>query len=137
MWQSICNTAKLQYCHTVVMMNTITTYGGGELFTLVFNGIAALFNTQNGVLIPLINVGLVVGLTYVVILMLFRNHLIEGVKWFLWVIVATNLIFLPKTKIHIHDPLTNYHRNIDNVPLALGLLSLHSWQQIPAQKAYC
>lgn len=102
------------------MEHIITTYGGGELFTLVFNGIAALFNTQNGVLIPLINVGLVVGLTYVVILMLFRNHLIEGIKWFLWVIVATNLIFLPKTRIHIHDPLTNYHRNIDNVPLALG-----------------
>ena len=101
-------------------MNVITTYGGGELFTLVFNGIATLFNTRNGFLNHLINIGLMVGLTYVVILMLFRNHLIEGVRWFLWVVVATNLIFLPKTSIHIHDPLNSYHRNVDNVPLALG-----------------
>jgi conjugal transfer mating pair stabilization protein TraG len=102
------------------MMNIITTYGGGELFTLVFNGIAGLFNTRQGILIPLMNMGLMVGLTYVVILMLFRNQLIEGVKWFLWVIVATNLIFLPKTRVHIHDPLNNYHRDVDHVPLALG-----------------
>ncbi|MBY0501635.1 MAG: conjugal transfer protein TraG N-terminal domain-containing protein [Alphaproteobacteria bacterium] len=105
------------------MIHVITTYGGGELFTLVFNGIAALFESRNGILYPLIRIGLMVGLVYVVILMLFRNQLIEGVKWFLWVIVATNLIFLPKTRIHIHDPLTQYHRDIDHVPLALGVFA--------------
>ncbi|MBY0293598.1 MAG: conjugal transfer protein TraG N-terminal domain-containing protein, partial [Alphaproteobacteria bacterium] len=101
-------------------VHVITTYGGGELFVLVFDGIAALFKTQNGILFPLMRIGLMVGLVYVVILMLFRSQLIEGVKWFLWVIVATNLIFLPKTRIHIYDPLNNYHRDVDNVPLALG-----------------
>ena len=101
-------------------MHVITTYGGGELFVLVFDGIAAVFKTQNGILFPLMRIGLMVGLVYVVILMLFRSQLIEGVRWFLWVIVATNLIFLPKTRIHIYDPLNNYHRDVDNVPLALG-----------------
>ncbi|MBP6950946.1 MAG: conjugal transfer protein TraG N-terminal domain-containing protein [Alphaproteobacteria bacterium] len=101
-------------------MHVITTYGGGELFALVFDGIATLLNTRKGVLIPLINIGLMVGLTYVVVLMLFRSQLIDGIRWFLWVVVATHLIFLPKTRIHIHDPLNNYHRDVDNVPLALG-----------------
>lgn len=103
------------------MHNVITTYGGGELFTLVFNGIAALFKADNtGMVIVLIRVGLMVGSVYVVILMLFQNQLIEGVRWFLWVVVATNLIFLPKTTIFIHDPLTKVHTKIDNIPLALG-----------------
>lgn len=102
-------------------MHVITTYGGGELFFLVFNGIAALFKTDHtGLVMSLIRVGLTVGSVYVVVLMLFRHQLEEGLKWFLWVIVATNLIFLPKTRIHIHDPLNNYHRDVDHVPLALG-----------------
>lgn len=103
------------------MHNVITTYGGGELFTLVFNGIAALFKTDNtGMVIVLIRVGLMVGSVYVVILMLFQNQLIEGVRWFLWVVVATNLIFLPKTTIFIHDPLTKTQTKVDNIPFALG-----------------
>ena len=106
------------------MSYVITTYGGGELFFLVFNGIAALFNEANGgILGPLIHLGLLVGSVYVTILMLFRNQLIEGIRWLLWVIVVTNLLFLPKTRIHIYDPLNNYHRDVDHVPLTLGLFA--------------
>jgi len=39
---------------------------------------------------------------------------------FLWVVVATNLLFLPKTTIFIHDPLCNTKSKVDNVPFALG-----------------
>jgi len=103
------------------MNHVITTYGGGELFYLVFNGIAALFKTDHtGILMPLIRVGLTVGLFYVVILMLFKNQLIEGFKWFLWVIIATNLIFLPKTTLIIHDPLTKDKYTVGDVPFALA-----------------
>ncbi|OJW47881.1 MAG: hypothetical protein BGO67_03050 [Alphaproteobacteria bacterium 41-28] len=106
------------------MHHVITTYGGGELFTLVFNGIAALFKEDyTGMVMTLIRVGLMVGSVYAVILMLFRNQLFEGVKWFLWVVVATNLIFLPKTTIFIHDPLTETKTKIDNVPFALGVFA--------------
>lgn len=106
------------------MTNAITTYGGGELFFLVFNAIAALFKEdRTGLLIPMIHLGLLVGSLYVVVLMLFQNQLIHGVRWLLWVIVATNLLFLPKTRIHIHDPLTTYHRDVDGVPLALGVFA--------------
>lgn len=103
------------------MNHVITTYGGGELFELVFNGIAALFRTDHtGLVMSLIRVGLTVGSVYVVILMLFKNQVIEGFKWFLWVLVATNLLFLPKTTIWIHDPLCNMKKKIDHVPFALG-----------------
>lgn len=103
------------------MEYVITTYGGGELFTLVFNAIAALFKSdQTGMVLSLIRVGLMVGLVYVVILMFFQSTLIEGMKWFLWVVIATNLLFLPKTTIYIHDPLTKTKNKVDNVPFALG-----------------
>lgn len=106
------------------MNHVITTYGGGELFTLVFNGIAALFKTDHtGIVMSLIRVGLMVGSVYVVIIMLFKNQVIEGFKWFLWVIVSTNLLFLPKTTIFIHDPLCNTKSKVDNVPLALGIFA--------------
>lgn len=103
------------------MNHIITTYGGGELFTLVFNGIAALFKEdRTGMVMSLIRVGLMVGSVYVIILMLFRQQLIEGMRWFLWVVIATNLIFLPKTTIFIHDPLSNTKNKVDHVPYALG-----------------
>lgn len=105
-------------------MHIITTYGGGELFTLVFNGIAALFRTDHtGLVMMLIRVGLTVGSVYVVILMLFKNQVIEGFKWFLWVVIATNLLFLPKTTVWIHDPLCNTKSKVDNVPFALGVFA--------------
>ncbi|MDP4154878.1 MAG: conjugal transfer protein TraG N-terminal domain-containing protein [Bacillota bacterium] len=103
------------------MNHVITTYGGGELFALVFNGIAALFKTdRTGLVMSLIRVGLTVGSLYVVILMLFKSQVVEGLKWFLWVLVATNLLFLPKTTVWIHDPLCNTKNKIDNIPFALG-----------------
>ncbi|MBX9621601.1 MAG: conjugal transfer protein TraG N-terminal domain-containing protein [Alphaproteobacteria bacterium] len=103
------------------MEHVITTYGGGELFVLVFNGIAALFKTNHtGLVMPLIRIGLMVGSVYMLILMLVRSRLEEGLKWLLWVIIATNLLFLPKTTIWIHDPLTNTRAKVDHVPFALG-----------------
>ena len=105
-------------------MNTITTYGGGELFFLVFNGIAVLFNQDHrGIIGPLVHLGLLVGSVTVTVSMLFRNQLIEGIRWLLWVIIVTNLLFLPKTRIHIHDPLNHYHRDVDHVPLTIGLFA--------------
>ena len=109
------------------MNHVITTYGGGELFTLIFNGIAALFKTDGtGLVMSLIRVGLTVGSVYVVILMLFKSQVIEGLKWFLWVVVATNLLFLPKTTVYIYDPLVspeNRNNKVDGVPLALGVFA--------------
>lgn len=103
------------------MEHVITTYGGGELFTLVFNAIAALFKAdRTGMVMTLIRIGLMVGSVYVVILMFLRNNLQEGLKWFLWVVVATNLLFLPKTTVWIDDPLTKTKEKVDHVPFALG-----------------
>ena len=66
------------------MNHVITTYGGGELFYLVFNGIADLFKTDHtGLVTSLIRVGLTIGSVYVMVLMLFRHQLEEGLKWFL------------------------------------------------------
>lgn len=103
------------------MEHVITTYGGGELFVLVFNGIAALFKTDHtGFVMPLIRIGLMVGSVYMLILMLVRSSLEEGLKWLLWVVIATNLLFLPRTTVFIHDPLTKIRAKVDHVPFALG-----------------
>ncbi len=106
------------------MEYVITTYGGGELFILVFNAIAALFKAdRTGMVMTLIRVGLMVGSVYVVILMFLRSSLHEGLRWFLWVVVATNLLFLPKTTVYVHDPLTKTKEKIDHVPFALGFFA--------------
>ena len=103
------------------MAHVITTYGGGELFMLVFDAIAALFKAdRTGMVMSLIRIGLMVGSVYVVMLMFFKSSLQEGAKWFLWVVVATNLLFLPKTTVYIDDPLTKIRGKVDNVPFALG-----------------
>jgi hypothetical protein len=56
--------------------------------------------------------------------MFLKISLQEGAKWFLWVVVATNLLFFPKTTVYIHDPLTKIRGKVDNVPFALGALQV-------------
>ncbi|MBP9691734.1 MAG: conjugal transfer protein TraG N-terminal domain-containing protein [Alphaproteobacteria bacterium] len=103
------------------MEHVITTYGGGELFTLVFDAIAALFKEdRTGMVMSFIRIGLIVGSVYTLMLMFVRSSLQEGAKWFFWVVVATNLLFLPKTTIFIYDPLTKVREKVDHVPFALG-----------------
>ena len=56
------------------MAHVITTYGGGELFTLVFDAIASLFKAdRTGMVMSLIRIGLMVGSVYVVMLMFFKS----------------------------------------------------------------
>ncbi|MBP9691881.1 MAG: conjugal transfer protein TraG N-terminal domain-containing protein, partial [Alphaproteobacteria bacterium] len=86
--------------------------------------IAALFKAdRTGMVMTLIRIGLMVGSVYVVILMFLRNNLQEGLKWFLWVVVATNLLFLPKTTVWIDDPLMKTKEKVDHVPFALGFFA--------------
>jgi hypothetical protein len=58
------------------MEHVITTYGGGELFILVFDAIAALFKAdRTGMVMSLMRVGLMVGSVYVLMLMFFKSSL--------------------------------------------------------------
>ncbi len=104
------------------MNNAITTYGGGEIFYYVFQGIATILG-GGGLINGVIRLTAIVGIIWALLLMNAQNSLDIGVRWFLWFLVVTNVFFLPKTTVWIKDPLVYKSYKVDNVPLALGVFA--------------
>lgn len=105
------------------MEQVITTYGGGEVFYYVFNGIAALFTSDGGVINNMTRLALTVGAFWVMTQTFVRNELFTKAQWLMWVLAATTLLTVPKTTVFIHDPIQNVRYKVDNVPLALGTMA--------------
>lgn len=104
------------------MEHVITTYGGGEAFTQIFNAIASITGNA-GFFTNLIHITLVVSAFYTLVLMLYRQQIEEGARWFFWVLLVTTILLLPKGTIYIHDPLSKTKNKVDNVPLVLGMFA--------------
>lgn len=104
------------------MQHVIHTYGGGEIFHYVFQGISALLG-GGGFLNNMIRMAAIVGAFWALLLMVIKNSLDIGIRWFFWFLIITNVFFLPKTTVWIDDPLVHKKYKIDNVPLALGLFA--------------
>ena len=104
------------------MENTVYTYGAGELLAQVFNGIAALINSENGVLFnPLVSFAAAVGLVWSIANMVYGDQVTGFIKnWVVPFYLSLALFFIPSTRVHIHDQVTGFRYTVDNVPWGLG-----------------
>ena len=101
----------------------ITTYGGGDAFYYVFQGIATLMNEQ-GLMNALFRLGGMVGIAWVFVMVTFKNAWEQAFLWLFWFMTATLVLFTPKATVWIKDPLTMQSPNkVDNVPFALAALA--------------
>ena len=102
------------------MNYTITTYGGGEAFYYVFQGIAALMDSQ-GFINNIFRLGGTVGILWVFVMITFKNAWEQALLWLFWFMVATLVLFTPKSTVWIKDPLSfQSPSKVDNVPFALA-----------------
>lgn len=103
------------------MENIVHTYGAGEMLAQVFNAIASLMNSSTGVLYkPLVSFSLSLGLMWSVAMMIYGDVTGFFKGWMAPMILALSLVFVPTTRVHIHDQVTGYRYTVDNVPWGLG-----------------
>ena len=98
--------------------HVIITYGGGETLEQVFNAIALVFKDNefmNAMYIAAVLFGF-----WVVVTALSKGDGFMPIKWFVWFVISTELVLLPKTSVLIKDPLTKFERPVANVPYVLG-----------------
>lgn len=101
---------------------SIITYGAGEVLETTFNAIASLLNSKTGSLYqPLARFSLMLGLLWSTVSMVYGNPMRLLTNWFLPFNMALMLFFVPSTKVIIHDTVTGYNYNVDNVPWGLGV----------------
>ena len=103
------------------MEYTIVTYGAGELLHTTFNAIAALINGKSGSLFqPLVRFSLMLGYGWGILSMIGPKQGEFLKSWFVPSFLALTFLFTPTCKVHIHDSVTNYRKDVDNVPWGLG-----------------
>lgn len=106
------------------MENIITTYGGGEALRYIFNGIAMILSLEHGFANNLLHLSGVIGILWSSSIMYMRSSLQAGMMWFGWFLLATSVLFIPRTSLIIKDellPIKTY--KVDNVPMVLAVIS--------------
>ena len=118
--------------------NIIYTYGGGEVLYYVFNGLAAILGggAKDSTLMQILKLASVVGGFWAIISIIIRNNLMVGISWFMWFLIATELLFIPKVPVIIKDPVNGYQRSVPNVPFGLAFVAgtLNQFGQIMTEK---
>lgn len=105
------------------MTYVIHSYGGGEVLYYIFEGVATILG-GSGFISNIMRLSAVIGAVWAMVLMFAQNNPMVGVRWFLWFLAVSNVLFLPKATLYIKDPLTQkLPYKIDNVPLALAAFS--------------
>ena len=105
------------------MSYMITTYGGGEAFYYVFEGLATVLSS-GGFLNNIFRLGGFLGVSWTFVLMIFRQAYEQAFFWLFWFLTATQVLFGPKATVWIKDPLSfQAPRKVDHVPFALALLA--------------
>jgi len=103
-------------------MNTIYTYGGGEVLFTIFNGVAAFMN--GGYMNTIILFSLGVGSVFFVLKTIgVTNALTILPRYWIPMLVMVNVLFVPQTRIVIQDKVQTRQYVVENVPLFLGVFA--------------
>ena len=106
------------------MDNVIYTYGGGEVLYYVFNAIAVIFGGgAGGLFTAMLRLATSIGGFWAIVNIILKNNVMHGINWFVWFLLATEIFFIPRTSVLIKDPITQFERHVDNVPLGLAVIS--------------
>ncbi len=104
----------------------IYTFGNGEVLHGIFNSIAMCINGGNGTLFePLKRMALIIGAFWAAMYALCGDQVKVMTHWILPTAVFMNVLFVPTATVWIHDPVTNYHEKVDNVPRGLASFAGH------------
>lgn len=101
------------------MASVIYTYGGGEVLFKVFNGVALLFSSKNGIAQNIITFMTAVALMWAAIEGIRQGSFKPQLNWMVKYIIIMMLVITPKGTVWINDTVTNSRFKIDNIPIGL------------------
>ncbi|MBN9343785.1 MAG: conjugal transfer protein TraG N-terminal domain-containing protein [Holosporales bacterium] len=110
------------------METTIYTLGGGEIFSLIFNGIASLISGAEGhkgiFFNPFVRIGALTGLLIALTQTLWRDQMEIIRSFFMPFIIMLFVILTPTTTVHIIDNLVGRKEYVvAHVPFGLGFVA--------------
>lgn len=106
------------------MVFTVVTYGAGEILSYTFNAIAAILNSQSGSLYqPLVRLGLIVGLLWATVAMVYGEKARFIHNWLIPFYLALALFFAPTSTVYVKDSVSGSRFKVDNVPWGLGMIA--------------
>ncbi|MBN9344498.1 MAG: conjugal transfer protein TraG N-terminal domain-containing protein [Holosporales bacterium] len=110
------------------METTIYTLGGGEIFSLIFNGIASLISGAEGhkgiFFNPFVRIGALTGLLIALTQTLWRDQMEIIRSFFMPFIIMLFVILTPTTTVHIIDKLVGRKEYVvAHVPFGLGFVA--------------
>lgn len=101
----------------------IIAFGNGEILESVLNAIVMCLNPETGTLYtPMIRVGMMVAVLWTALYSIWGDYLKIWGKALIPFVFIPPLLFVPSTRVHIHDVVTNYRNDVENVPLGLAWL---------------
>lgn len=105
------------------MQFEIIAFGNGEILLGVLNAIAMCLNAETGTLYtPLIRVGMMVAVLWTALYSIWGDYLKIWGKALIPFVFIPPLLFVPSTRVHVRDVVSNYQDDVDRVPLGLAWL---------------
>ena len=97
----------------------IITHGGLDIYTQLFNAIAAMTGSSNYV--TFLRLIVLLGLVFVLFETVVKMDIHRSARWFGLVFLFYSVALVPKVTVTIEDTLINQVRAVDNVPLGVAL----------------
>ena len=105
------------------MQFQIITFGSGEILESVLNAIAMCLNAETGTLyVPMVRVGMMVAVLWTALFSIWGDYLKAWGKGLIPFVFIPPLLFVPSTRVNIHDVVTNYQNDVNHVPIGLAYL---------------
>jgi len=102
----------------------IVTFGNGEILKGVFDAIAMCMNSNTGTLYdPLMRISLIFSGFWSAIYSVWGDYLKAWGKAIVPFVLIPPLLFVPTSKVYVHDVVSNYRDKIDNVPYGLACVT--------------
>lgn len=99
----------------------IIAFGNGEILKGVLDAIAMCLNSQTGTLYtPLIRIGLIFAVLWAAIYSIWGDFLKAWGQATIPFILIPPLLFVPSTRVWVHDVVSGYHQPVDHVPYGLA-----------------
>ncbi len=109
------------------MVYEIYTYGNGEILSGVFKAIAMCLKKDGGTLYEaMIRLGMIVGVMWAVVYAIYGDIVKLFSSWILPLSVFNIMLFTPTATVWVHDPVTNFHQPVDNVPYGLAVFASYT-----------
>ena len=106
------------------MQYQIVTFGNGEILKGVLDAIVMCMNSDTGTLYePLIRISMIFGAFWVALYGIWGDYLKAWGKTIIPFVLIPPLLFIPTARVNIHDVVSNYRDDVENVPYGLACVT--------------